>query len=88
MPPKGKGRTKVQPKLVGQLLPQLAKPTTAIGDFVEIQGVEWGSCHTRAMICGADLLSGRPPLRPEHEPGIPGNAGLHWLKREGVHAAH
>ena len=46
-----------------------------------------GEAVTRGQ-CGADLLSGRPPLRPEHEPGIPGNAGLHWLKREGVHAAH
>ena len=40
----GKGRKAAQPSLAAQLLPQLAKPATAIGEFVEIQGSDWGSC--------------------------------------------
>ena len=39
-----KGKAKSQPRLVAQLLPHLAKPLSAIGDYIEIQGREWGSC--------------------------------------------
>mmetsp|Transcript_148 Transcript_148/g.313 ORF Transcript_148/g.313 Transcript_148/m.313 type:complete len:249 (-) Transcript_148:146-892(-) len=39
MPPR-----KAQPRLSGQLLPQLAKPGSVVGEFIEIQGREWGSC--------------------------------------------
>ena len=38
-----KGKAKAtQPKLAAQLLPQLTKPSAAIGDIVEIQGDELG----------------------------------------------
>ena len=40
MAPKRKG----QPSLAAQLLPTLAKPASAVGAFVEIQGCEWNGC--------------------------------------------
>jgi hypothetical protein len=35
-----------RPKLVAQLLPQLAKPNAVIGEFIEIQGRDWAGCPT------------------------------------------
>ena len=37
-------KKKVQPGLAAQLLPTLPKPASAIGDFIQIQGREWGGC--------------------------------------------
>jgi hypothetical protein len=39
-----KGKNKAQPKLIATLYPQLAKPLSAIGDFIELKGSEWGGC--------------------------------------------
>ena len=40
MPP----RKKPQPRLDAQLLPSIVKPASAVGAFIEIQGLEWRGC--------------------------------------------
>ena len=41
---KGKGKGSAQPRLAAQLLPILPKPASAVGEFVQIEGREWGGC--------------------------------------------
>ena len=44
-PPRGMApKKKGQASLAAQLLPTLAKPSSAVGAFVELQGREWGGC--------------------------------------------
>lgn len=43
----GKGR-KPTPKIVAQLLLTLTKPASVIGDFIQIQGRDWGGCAAAA----------------------------------------
>ena len=40
----GKGRKPAPARLTAQLLPVLAKPLSAVGIFVVIQGRDWGGC--------------------------------------------